>query len=839
MSLREPAQPKTVQELVNSNRSILDRVDNIPTVTYSPHTREGNVQLVVKNLEDPKAVHAQLLQAQQLTEQMRDLGIPAMTVEEQMLSQLKIPNSFSWNNYEEFLAKIRSPEYTGTLRAFNFEFLLSPVVDQLNCGSCWAIAPTTMLADRISVRSGRANILLSSTATMACAPAPSDGCVGGVLVDAMQYIANVGIPRASCLTYEWCENDPQCSSHCDLAATTCHLQQNKNIPPCNPEQQLKCNNGGALYRFDPNTIHHIGVGPENIILESIKYSIYQYGPVVSTYLVYMDFIIGSAAEAQDVQTNGTSTIRGSVVSPGAGTETPWPETNGIYIHKAYGTKTQSGEDAASVVSGAHSVVVVGWGVGDAGETYGEVEYWIVRNSWSRKWGNDGYFKIAFTNRAKLINYEVYLDVPTQFDGQDFGGCLAAQIMPALQYFDPYDNPTQYKNIQQFIEAPDRATAYTWLVLLLAILFGLVAVAFFVATAVYRTRLHRLGVLSGVVVGLLVLAAAIYFAVRFYNDRQCSRDLLSKQRVPYKEGGLQRIQHVSSIQSRVYSLYSIMPFILNNFEHSLDYYRTIVPQIWEIYTKSAPDKNEPLALLYFGLGKENVFLAVGDCRDEHSNTCVLTEQKRDSSFFASIVDPVIWDDSETRSFNVSETGEMGNEIIRSPRDFIVADRPWYQRGLDIGTGWTKPYEFSRTTERFIGITYVIKYTNPKFECVVAGDASESFLSDITGDELQLLLTYPQPIVVLFSPSSEKLLSVWNTVRRQYDIDQALFFHVDTDSDPQIGNAFRISEEQLPAVVIFHGGKPVSNILTLGEVDELFTQKDLEAYLAKNLPEQESG
>ena len=47
----------------------------------------------------------------------------------------------------------------------------------------------------------------------------------------------------------------------------------------------------------------------------------------------------------------------------------------------------------------HLVSVVGWGIEDAldgGETdkYGKpVEYWIVRNSWGRAWGEDGFFRI--------------------------------------------------------------------------------------------------------------------------------------------------------------------------------------------------------------------------------------------------------------------------------------------------------------------------------------------------------------------------------------------------------------------------------------------------------------
>ncbi len=39
--------------------------------------------------------------------------------------------------------------------------------------------------------------------------------------------------------------------------------------------------------------------------------------------------------------------------------------------------------------GGHAVKIIGWG------KEGETEYWIVANSWSEKWGINGYFNIAF------------------------------------------------------------------------------------------------------------------------------------------------------------------------------------------------------------------------------------------------------------------------------------------------------------------------------------------------------------------------------------------------------------------------------------------------------------
>jgi cathepsin B len=42
-----------------------------------------------------------------------------------------------------------------------------------------------------------------------------------------------------------------------------------------------------------------------------------------------------------------------------------------------------------IILGGHAVKIVGWG------KEGAVNYWIVANSWGPKWGEKGYFRIAF------------------------------------------------------------------------------------------------------------------------------------------------------------------------------------------------------------------------------------------------------------------------------------------------------------------------------------------------------------------------------------------------------------------------------------------------------------
>lgn len=78
--------------------------------------------------------------------------------------------------------------------------------------------------------------------------------------------------------------------------------------------------------------------------EAIKEDIYKNGPVNTGFMVYEDF--------RNYQ-------------------------SGVYKYK-------SGQ-----LLGGHAVKIVGWGKENG------TEYWIVQNSWSEKWGEKGFFKIAF------------------------------------------------------------------------------------------------------------------------------------------------------------------------------------------------------------------------------------------------------------------------------------------------------------------------------------------------------------------------------------------------------------------------------------------------------------
>ena len=56
----------------------------------------------------------------------------------------------------------------------------------------------------------------------------------------------------------------------------------------------------------------------------------------------------------------------------------------------------------------HAVIIVGWG--ETEHEGDQLKYWIVKNSWGKDWGENGYFKILRgVNLASIENKAVFID----------------------------------------------------------------------------------------------------------------------------------------------------------------------------------------------------------------------------------------------------------------------------------------------------------------------------------------------------------------------------------------------------------------------------------------------
>jgi len=217
-----------------------------------------------------------------------------------------LPMSFDWRNIE------------GT----------TPAQNQGSCGSCWAFATMGQLEAHVRIYDSRIEDL-SEQAVLSCNTG-GGGCDGGTLSSAYSVFVNPGAVAETCMVYEA-----------------------DDTVPCTQDQ---C---GVIAR-----ISSYGLLPADI--NSIKNSVYNYGPVATTMWVVDNFM--------------------------------------DYVDGCYQT------DVVCGTGDPHAVLIVGWD----DNMCGGQGAWIVKNSWGPYWGIDGYCYIKYGAAciAQSSNYQIsYIPTP--------------------------------------------------------------------------------------------------------------------------------------------------------------------------------------------------------------------------------------------------------------------------------------------------------------------------------------------------------------------------------------------------------------------------------------------
>jgi C1A family cysteine protease len=220
-------------------------------------------------------------------------------------AKVDIPAKFDWRNV-------------------NGHSYVTSVKDQGQCGSCWAFGSTAALESRILITSHTPDteLDLSEQSLVSCDTGDL-GCGGGWFDVVLAYLQTTGIPLESCLPYTSGESgiNGECGGCSDWRQNTYRVTNFENVATS---------------------------------VEAIKSAIVQYGPLVTGFIVYTDFLY---------------------------------YTSGIYTHV-------TGE-----VEGGHAVAIVGYD--DAQQA------WIIKNSWGPDWGESGYFRIKAGTNECDIEDEVY------------------------------------------------------------------------------------------------------------------------------------------------------------------------------------------------------------------------------------------------------------------------------------------------------------------------------------------------------------------------------------------------------------------------------------------------
>jgi len=217
---------------------------------------------------------------------------------------------------------------------------LQDVRDQGWCGASWAFSTAAVATDRFAIQSrGRRIYPLSIQNLLACNNRGQQGCNGGHLDRAWNYMRRSGVVNDECYPYvsgltgkvEKCK----VSRRSNLMSMGCQLVNAATGDDASeaPRRRKSLFKTPPAYRIAPLEF-------------DIMNEISGRGPVQATMKVYHDFFLYKS---------------------------------GVYRYSGLADAQQAGY---------HSVRIIGWGHDQSSK------YWIVANSWGVEWGEDGYFRIA-------------------------------------------------------------------------------------------------------------------------------------------------------------------------------------------------------------------------------------------------------------------------------------------------------------------------------------------------------------------------------------------------------------------------------------------------------------
>jgi len=214
-----------------------------------------------------------------------------------------------------------------------------PVEQQGECGSCYALAAAYVLQSRFRIALLKKNITyevsISPENPLACSYY-NQACSGGFPFLVGRHARDLGIPSASCEPYRGGE------STCEGESTSRSANRVKKTREC-------VRNG---VRFFAKDYGYVGGYYGNCNEKKIMREIMTNGPVV-------------------VALDATDEMQGY--------------TQGVY-ESSYGPRREHETRKNNTWEyTSHAVVVIGWGFSEA-----EGKFWIIRNSWGRSFGMDGY-----------------------------------------------------------------------------------------------------------------------------------------------------------------------------------------------------------------------------------------------------------------------------------------------------------------------------------------------------------------------------------------------------------------------------------------------------------------
>jgi len=300
--------------------------------------------------------------------------------------------------------------------------------NQGNCGSCWSFSSVGLLTDRINILSREKlidsslsdliNIVCNDLNTILIEDDPNEldtlndpyknqnfeGCYGNSIILSMYYLKIYGTCKYECFPYHVknlgvykynktnfgiipnrlfrkSPTDFKNLSNESNKVASCFFLNPFSVKPyqyCADQinAQENQNYSTPFQTFQILFPYFIKDGLHNN--EYIKYDIYRWGPVCSSFFVYQDFYSFD------------------------------PVHDGVYIH----------DNKDDIIIGGHSIEIVGWGEWKNKEGT-LIPFWWIKNSWGKNYGYNGYFRFLRGKNQCEIETNIISALPYMFyDIQD-------------------------------------------------------------------------------------------------------------------------------------------------------------------------------------------------------------------------------------------------------------------------------------------------------------------------------------------------------------------------------------------------------------------------------------
>ncbi|KAK5965015.1 Cathepsin B [Trichostrongylus colubriformis] len=260
--------------------------------------------------------------------------------------------------------KVNIPKAFDARTAWPKCWAVHQIFNQAGCGSCWSVAASSVMSDRVCIASnGTSQIQISALDLTSCCLS-CGGCQGTHwALSAFTYWKEHGIVSGGSYgTHEGCRPyafEPSCGSPCGAA-----LYRKDRTPRCERQCQslyhrayehdivqakqaywLRAVNGSS--EFTPVVKATVNRLVNGRFIELLQREVITYGPVLACFTLHEDF--------QHYK-------------------------SGVY-------KT---EEALSQQLYGHCAKLIGWG-----EERG-VKYWLYANTWGRDWGENGFFRVVMS-----------------------------------------------------------------------------------------------------------------------------------------------------------------------------------------------------------------------------------------------------------------------------------------------------------------------------------------------------------------------------------------------------------------------------------------------------------